>query len=179
MIKSWFSGFAKYLFREWIMKFPSFGIRLFFLKRVLKSIGNDTFIAMRVDIRGASGNIEIGHNCIINNKVLIDSRGGIVHIGNNVDIGQETNIWTLEHDPNDYNHDVKGGAVIIEDYVWIATRVTILPGVKIGRGAVVASNSVVTKDVPDMAIVGGVPAKIIGMRKNELKYNLKYRPWFL
>ena len=52
-----------------------------------------------------------------------------------------------------------GGDVIIEDYVWIASRCTILPGVKIGKGAVVASNSVVTKDVPQMAIVGGCPCK--------------------
>lgn len=57
-------------------------------------------------------------------------------------------------------------------------RVTILPGVTIGRGAVVASNSVVTKDVPSMSIVAGIPAKIISERKSKLKYTLLHRPWF-
>ena len=71
-----------------------------------------------------------------------------------------------------------GGDVIIDDYVWIASRVTILPGVHIGRGAVVASGAIVTKDVPECAIVGGVPARIIGERKSKLHYNLKYKPLF-
>jgi acetyltransferase-like isoleucine patch superfamily enzyme len=177
--RDWVSGFGKYVFRQWIMYIPSHRVRLFFLRRVLKSIGKDTFIAMGLNVRGRNGNITIGNNTIINTKVILDARGGRLVIGNNVDIGEETNIWTQEHDPNDEFHGVKGGEVIIEDYVWIATRVTILPGVKIGRGAVVASNSVVTKDVEEMAIVGGVPAKVIGKRKNDLKYNLKYRPWFL
>ena len=95
-----------------------------------------------------------------------------------MDIAQETNIWTLEHDINDDYHISKGGDVIVEDYVWIASRVTILPGITIGRGAVVASGAVVNKNIPPMAIVGGVPAKIIGERKNKLLYTLNYKPWF-
>jgi len=178
-IKAWFLGLAKYIFRVFLMNFPSYRVRLFFLKRILKSIGSNTFIAMGIDIRGKNGNVTIGNNTIINNRVTIDSRGGLVTIGNNVDIGQETNIWTHQHDPQDDYHNVKGGRITIEDYVWIATRVTILPGVTIGRGAVVAANSVVTKDVEEMTIVGGVPARFIGKRNSELKYNLIYRPWFL
>lgn len=132
---------------------------------------------MGIEIRNGR-NISIGHNTVINKKVLLDGRGGKITIGNNVDIAQETNIWTLEHDPNDDYHTDKGGDVIIEDYVWIASRVTMLPGVKIGRGAVIASGAVVTKDVPSMSIVGGVPAKKIGERISQLKYTLNYRPLF-
>ena len=132
---------------------------------------------MGVEFRKAK-NITIGYNSVINKKVLLDGRGGQLIIGNNVDIAQETNIWTLEHDVHDDYHTDKGGKVTIEDYVWIASRVTILPGVKIGRGAVIAANSVVTKDVRAMAIVGGIPAKIIGERKSKLKYTLNYHPWF-
>ena len=95
-----------------------------------------------------------------------------------VDIAQETNIWTLEHDVNDNQHSEIPGDVIIEDHVWIASRVTVLPGVKIGRGAVVASGAVVTRNIPPLAIVGGIPAKIIGYRKNDLTYKLNYFPWF-
>ncbi|WP_198952521.1 acyltransferase [Mucilaginibacter sp. MD40] len=132
---------------------------------------------MGVEVRAGS-NVSIGNNTIINQKVLLDGRGGKLVIGNNVDIAQETNIWTLEHDVHDDYHVSKGADVIIEDYVWIASRVTILPGVTIGRGAVVASNSVVTKNVEPLTIVGGVPAKLIGQRKSNLLYKLNYRPLF-
>jgi len=57
--------------------------------------------------------------------------------------------------------------VQIEDYVFIGPRAIILPGVKIGKGAVIAAGAVVTKDVSDFEIVGGVPAKVIGERKNK------------
>lgn len=143
----------------------------------LNSIGKQTNFLMGLEIRKGK-NISIGSNCVINKKVLLDGRGGKLTIGNNVDIAQETNIWTLEHDVNDDYHIDKGADVVIEDYVWIASRCTILPGVTIGHGAVVASNCLVTKDVPPMTIVGGVPAKVIGQRKSGLKYNLKYKPWF-
>ena len=56
---------------------------------------------------------------------------------------------------------------MIEDHVWIGTRATILPGVTLGRGCVVAAGAVVTRDVPPLAIVGGVPAKVIGARPDE------------
>ena len=61
--------------------------------------------------------------------------------------------------------------VVIDDYVFIGPRVIIMPGVKIGKGAIVAGGAVVTKDVADFTIVGGVPAKVIGERKNK---NPKY-----
>lgn len=104
--------------------------------------------------------------------------GGVI-IGNNVDIAQETNIWTEQHDYNSPTYNAVCKTVIIEDYVWLASRVTVLPGVLIGRGAVVASGAVVTKDVPPLAIVAGIPAKIIGYRKEEaLQYHLGDRAWF-
>lgn len=102
-----------------------------------------------------------------------------VIIGNNVDIAQDTNIWIEQHDYNSPTYKSVCKEVIIEDYVWLASRVTVLPGVHIGRGAVVASGAVVTKDVPPLAIVAGIPAKIIGYRKEEaLQYHLGDRAWF-
>lgn len=176
-IKSILKLFYFYLVNEWIMFIPFHAVRLLFIKQLLNKAGQQTYFLMGLEIRKGE-NISIGNNCVINKKVLLDGRGGNLIIGNNVDIAQETNIWTLEHDVHDDYHKDKGADVIIEDDVWIASRCTILPGVTIGRGAVVASNSVVTKNVPQMAIVGGVPAKIIGTRKSELKYKLNYSPWF-
>ena len=159
------------------MYVPLHSFRKSIIRLQFKNVGRQTNFLMGVEFRNPK-NISIGSNSVINKRVLLDGRGGQLVIGNNVDIAQETNIWTLEHDVhNDYHKD-KGGDVIIEDYVWIASRVSILPGVTIGRGAVIAANSVVTKDVPSMAIVGGIPAKIIGERKSKLIYTLNYQPWF-
>jgi maltose O-acetyltransferase len=141
------------------------------------SLGKGGGILMGLELRKPQ-NVFIGNHVIINRKVLLDGRGGKLVIGSNVDIAQETNIWTLEHDVHDDYHKSCGADVIIEDYVWIASRCTILPGVTIGKGAVVASNSVVTKNVPPMALVGGIPARVLGERKSKLKYSLSFRPWF-
>ncbi|WP_258848509.1 acyltransferase [Polaribacter sp. WD7] len=165
-----------FILNAYLLKFPSRSVRKLVLKKVLKKIGTDTNFLRGVEIREAA-NIYIGNNSVVNSKVLLDGRGGILKIGNNVDIAQETNIWTLGHDPHSDFHDSKGGPVTIDDYVWIASRVTILPNIRIGRGAVIASNSVVTKNIEPMSIVAGNPAKPIGKRKSKLLYNLNYRPW--
>ncbi len=170
-------AFWNYLFNRWIMKVPFHAFRLLFLRLQVKRVGKLVTVLMDSEIRKGK-NIEIGDNTVINRNVLLDGRGGKLIIGSNVDIAQETNIWTLEHDVHDDYHRAKGGNVIIEDYVWIASRVTVLPGVTIGRGAVVATNAVVTKDVPPLTIAAGIPARIIGERKSALKYTLNYRPWF-
>ena len=121
--------------------------------------------------------ISIGKYCNINKRTVLDGRGGIT-IGDSVDIAQDVNIWTEQHDYNSADYKASSAPVVIEDYVWIATRATILPGVTIGRGAVVATGAVVTKNVPPLAIVAGVPAKVIGQRENNMNYKLGTRPWF-
>ena len=68
--------------------------------------------------------------------------------------------------------DCKGGPVVIEDYVWVSTRAMILPNVTVGRGAVIAAGAVVTRDVQAYTIVGGVPAKQIGVRTRDYAANL-------
>lgn len=166
-----------YLFNRIFMYIPFHAARLFFLRIQLAEIGTGSSFLLGCEIRKGK-NIRIGNHSVINRKVLLDGRGGKLIIGNNVDIAQETNIWTLEHDVHDDHHCDKGDNVIIEDYVWIASRATILPGLTIGRGAVVAAGSVVTKDVPPMTMVGGVPAKPIGRRRSQLLFTLRHRPWF-
>lgn len=172
-----YKAFIDYLIMNWLMYVPFHFVRKAIIKNKFKKVGNRTNFLRGLEFRNPK-NIIIGSNCVVNKNVLLDGRGGELIIGNNVDIAQQTNIWTLEHDVHDDLHKAKGDKVIIEDYVWVASRVTILPGVRIGKGAVIASNSVVTKDVEPMSIVGGIPAKWIGERKSKLKYSLSYKPWF-
>jgi maltose O-acetyltransferase len=109
-------------------------------------------------------NIEIGSDTIIGNNAFLDGRAPLI-IGNHTDIAAEVLIYNSEHDITSDDFSAREEAVEIGDYVFIGARAIILPGVKIGRGAVVAAGAVVTRDVPDFAIVGGVPAKVIGERK--------------
>ena len=111
--------------------------------------------------------VVIGKNSIIGNDCFLDGRRGLT-IGENVNIGGHVQIFTLEHDPQSSSFGVQGGPVIVEDYVYIASRATILPDVRIGTGAVVAAGAVVSKDVEPYTIVGGVPARPIGNRTKHL-----------
>lgn len=116
-------------------------------------------------------NIEIGSDTIIGDHAFLDGRASL-KIGNHVDIASEVMVYNSQHDLESEDFGATQAPVEIGDYVFIGPRAIILPGVKIGRGAVVAAGAVVTKDVPDFAIVGGIPAKVIGERKNK---NLHYR----
>jgi maltose O-acetyltransferase len=123
-------------------------------------------------------NISVGEDTIIGEGVVLDGRD-LLTIGNHVDIATEVMIYNSEHNVNDENFSAKNSSVTIEDYVFIGPRVIILAGVTIGRGAIVGAGAVVTKDVPPYAIVGGVPAKIIGERRNkDLHYKLGRARWF-
>src|SRR5690606_36919637 len=95
------------------------------------------------------------------NGVHIDARE-MVRIGDNVRIAPYSIILDSDfHDIKDHFSEGSTKAIIIEDNVWIATRVMILKGVRIGRNSVIAAGAVVTKDIPPNCIAGGIPAKII------------------
>jgi maltose O-acetyltransferase len=116
-------------------------------------------------------NIKVGEDSLIGEFAFLDGRERL-SIGNHTDIASQVLIYNSEHDLEDPGFTAKTGPVEIGDYVFIGPRAIILPGVKIGRGAVVAAGAVVTKDIADGKIVGGIPAKEIGERKNK---NLNYR----
>ena len=177
MFKHIVKTFLYYIFNIFIMNIPFHFIRDFFIKIILCKYGKGSTLLMNVEIRKGQ-NISIGVNSIVNARVLLDGRGGKLIIGNNVDIAQDTTIWTLSHDPHSDMHQDIGKDAIIENYVWIGANVTILPGITIKKGAVVGTGSIVTKDVLENEIVAGNPAKKIGMRKSKLKYTLNYKPWF-
>lgn len=125
-----------------------------------------------------SRSIVIGEDTIIGEKALLDGRAPLV-IGNHVDIASDVMIYNSKHDIESPDFEAKDAPVKIEDYVFVGPRSIILPGVTIGKGAIVAAAAVVTKDVLPFAIVAGVPAKIIGERKNkDLHYKLGRARWF-
>lgn len=136
----------------------------------MKKFSLTSSVRRNIDIR-TPYRISIGKYCNINKQCVLDGRGGL-SIGDCVDIAQEVNIWTEQHDYNNPHFSSTEAPVVIEDYVWIASRATILPGIRIGRGAVVACGAVVTKDVPPLSIVAGVPAKQIGTRNDDFCYKL-------
>lgn len=108
--------------------------------------------------------VAIGRNSRINRDCTLDIRSGLT-IGENVSISPEVMILGGSHDYDDPGFRyVDAGPVTIEDHVWIGSRAMILPGVTLGRGAVVAAGSIVTKDVAPMMVVAGVPAKRVAVR---------------
>lgn len=116
-------------------------------------------------------NIKIGEDTIIGDHAFLDGRDKLT-IGSHTDIASSVMIYNSEHDLEKEDFSAIVAPVEIGDYVFIGPRVIIMPGVKIGKGAVVAGGAVVTKDVDPFTIVGGVPAKPIGERKNK---NPNYR----
>jgi len=157
------SSFKLFFLNSMLSSFPSKHIR----NCILKLYGAK--IAPHVPIHGGCkfwdvDKLIIGKGSSIGYNVNLDDRRGLT-IGNNVCIASDVMIWSLHHDYNDLHFCSVGAPVVIKDYAWLCSRCIILPGVTIGIGAVVASGSVVTKNVEDYSVVGGVPAKEISKRK--------------
>ncbi|OGF99780.1 hypothetical protein A2Y99_02340 [Candidatus Gottesmanbacteria bacterium RBG_13_37_7] len=133
-------------------------------------IGRETRIHMWCNFFDPK-NIEIGKDTVIGDHAFLDGRAKLV-IGNHVDIASSVMVYNSEHDIESEDFHAITGEVFIGDYVFIGPRVIILPGVRIGKGAVIGAGAVVTKSVMPNSIMGGVPAKLIGRRKNK---SLHYR----
>lgn len=142
-------------------------------KKIRNSLTKGFVKSAGIDVNIQQGAI-FSHNIIIGNHSGIGrncSVGSGTIIGDYVMMGPECYIYTTNH--NSSRTDIpmfeqgytEKQPVIIGNDVWIGSRVTIMPGVKIGNGVIIGASAVVTKDVPDYAVVGGVPAKILKMRK--------------
>ena len=166
-------------FTMYLGRLPSRRLRTLLARRLLHlNADPDSVLYQWRDLRHPRG-IEIGKGTVIGHWATLDGRRGL-RIGDNVNCSSEVALWTLQHDPDDRGFGVRGAPIVIEDYAWISFRATVLPGVRIGRGAIVAAGSVVTTNVEDYTIVGGIPAKPIGIRSRDLDYSLTGRaPWFI
>jgi acetyltransferase-like isoleucine patch superfamily enzyme len=172
------SEFRLYLCNNIIAYLPSHHIRLWYFKTIMGfKIGNNSSIFMKSIVDCTKG-ISIGNNSVVNARCRLDNRGTIT-IGNNVSISSDVIILTADHDMDSVDFSGRNKQVIIEDYVWLGTRSIILPGITIGKGAVVAAGSLVTKNILPYQVVAGVPAKFIKDRKiKDLHYNPTYKRLF-
>lgn len=150
---------------RWVGHIPIHFKRKFFYQIFGMKIGRGSTIHMWANFFQPK-NIKIGEGTIIGDHAFLDGRAPLF-IGNHVDIASSVMIYNSEHDLEREDFSAIEEPVEIGDYVFIGPRAIILPGVKIGKGAVVAAGAVVAHNVPDFTIVGGVPAKVIGERKNK------------
>lgn len=163
------------LILTWVGLVPIHFIRRWFYKSAGIKIGKGSTLHVGAKFYHPQ-NIEIGEDTIIGDNCFLDGRAPL-KIGNHVDIASQVLVYNSQHDINSQSFSPVEKEVIIEDYVFIGPRAIILPGVRIGKGAVVAAGAVVTKNVDDYKIVGGIPAVVIGERKDkDLHYKLgRYR----
>jgi len=116
------------------------------------------------------GEIICGSNSYIGSlSTILAKKGQKVFIGKNCTLSHNLRAYTsssnVDQDWNLEERTEKRGDIIINDGVWIGANVFINPGITLGKNAVIGANSVVTKDVPENAIYGGVPAKLIRFKK--------------
>ena len=159
-----------FLIIRYTASLPSHKLRCAIYRMFGMKIGASTHIYGGVEFREL-GNITLAESVIVGHDCVLDGRGGL-EIGANVNLSSEVTVWTLTHDPQSSTFATTSGKVTILRDAWIGYRATVLPGVTIGEGAVVASGAIVTKDVAAFDIVAGVPAKTVGKRNCTIEYDL-------
>jgi len=132
------------------------------------TLGRYAIIECTGVLRNVGDSLSIGNNVGINHYCFIGVRGSI-EIGDNVIFGPRVNVFSESHNFGDRSIPIKHqgttkGKTVIGNDVWIGANASIMSGVSIGNGSIIAAGAVVTHDVPPFCIVGGVPAKVIKMR---------------
>jgi acetyltransferase-like isoleucine patch superfamily enzyme len=162
---SWYLDFQLLILHLIFSLVPSHFLRRLALQAAGAKIGQGSVIHMGVRFFFPGG-LNIGEDSIIGYRTFLDGRD-LLKIGSHVDIASEVMIYNSEHDINSEYFSATTAPVEIGDYVFIGPRAMLMPGIKIGKGAIIAGGAVVTKDVPEFTVVGGVPAKVIGQRSNK------------
>ncbi len=138
------------------------------LKTLAKSVGDNVSIFPDVYLQNIQ-EMEIGNNVSIQPMVYIEAYGG-VRIGNDVSIAEGASVFSVNHGTEDLSIPIKDQPliklpIVINDNVWIGSKATILGGVNISSGCVIAAGAVVNKSIPVNMVVGGVPATILKERQ--------------
>jgi acetyltransferase-like isoleucine patch superfamily enzyme len=176
-LKSVLAELKLYICNYVISYTPSRRIRNLYYRKIMKfELGPHSSIFMGTWFNSSGGLIMHGQ-AIINPKCHIDTRG-VIEIGKNVSISSEAALVTGDHNVQDPFFKARFRKITLEDNVFIGFRAVILGGVTVGRGSVVSAGSIVTKDVPPLTIVAGIPAKKIGERLDDFQREMKYSRLF-
>lgn len=159
-----------------ISTIPSNHLRRLLYKGLGVHIAPKVVFHFRTEIR-APWHLHIGKGSIIGDNAILDARQGLI-LGKNVNLSSNVSIYTLQHDHRDPyfrcpEPQKRKMSVEIDDRVWLGSNVIVLPGVHIGEGAVCCAGCVVTKDVEPYSVVAGIPAKKVGERPKDLRYEFK------
>jgi acetyltransferase-like isoleucine patch superfamily enzyme len=161
--------------QEAVALMPSFRrlvqLRVWFLRRMLKECGPGLDISQHAILKFPE-RLSLGANVFFNRGVFVTARAPI-SIGDNTSVGSYTIINSGDHRYQDRTTPVRTQGhelrpIVIEEDVWIGSHAVILKGVRLGRGCVVAAGAVVAADVPPFTVVGGVPARPIAMRGDDV-----------
>lgn len=159
------------------------------LKRIEKKCGckinyvNQGFNGVKImSANGDYTKFKIDITSHLKSDTIIECSGG-VSIGRYFHTGRGLTIFSVNHNYKKakaipYDDKIINKPVVIKDFVWCGANVTIVPGVTIGEGVIIASGSVVTKDVPDYAIIGGNPHGILNYRDIDSYMELKNKKLF-
>lgn len=169
-ILNWCKDLELFIVHIVSLHIPIFTIRKYIFNLSGVVIGKGSKIHMGCKFFDPRG-IRIGKDTIIGDGAFLDGRAPLI-IGDHVDIASEVMIYNSEHDLESDTFSAREESVEVGDYVFIGPRTIILPGITIGKGAVVAAGAVVTRSVKEREIVAGVPAKVIGKRNLKLSYKL-------
>lgn len=154
---------------------PSIHVRRFMYRCLGANIGKDAVIHYRTEIR-APYFLSIGKGSIIGDNAILDARTGL-RIGRNVNLSSNVSIYSLQHDYRDPRFGLdttpRRTGVVVEDRVWIGCNVVVLPGVRIGEGAVCCAGCVVAHDVEPYSVVAGIPARKVADRPSNLEYEFR------
>lgn len=176
IVASFLRGLKFYMLNHFVLHIPSALARMFLYRSIFRfEVSKRSAIHINVKFFGKK--ITVGDWSVINSEAVIDGRGGCT-IGSNVSVSRRVTILTMGHDYNDKDFILKDGPVRVEDDVWIGYGALILPGVTIGKGAVIGAGSVVAKDVQPYTVVAGNPAKPLKNRKKQIYNPVYYQPFF-
>jgi putative colanic acid biosynthesis acetyltransferase WcaF len=165
-----------YLLNHVVNRIPLVGVRMALYARlgIRLETPSASLIMLHTEVH-TPAQITVGRGTSIGRNCLLDARGGIT-FGRNVNVSSFSLFVTGTHDVRDPEFADHYGPISVGDRAWIATRATVLGGVTIGEGAIVAAGAVVTRDVAPFTMVGGIPARPIAERPRTLTYELQWRP---
>ena len=168
-----------YVLNHVVNRIPLTGVRM----RAYAALGvqledpDDAMISLGVEVwRG--GELSMARRSVIGQRCYVDARAGI-RLDSDAGVSREACLLTATHVPDDPDFAGTLAPIHLERHAWIGMRALLLPGVRIGEGAIVAAGAVVTRDVEPYTIVAGNPAKPLRKRREPMRYELDWRPsWY-